>query len=134
MRRHVLILAGALLLNSGGALAQTSNFDDQPPAPAGYGASGTLIKMCNENDVLAAQRECQGKIRTYENTIRDFERRKARKDVEASPRQAEWLRGLQHDLSQYRDACARIEDGLRQLRAHPETRCDATGGERQGGR
>ncbi len=90
---------GALLLWSGGAFAQADKFEDQPPAPAGYGADGTLIRMCNENDVQAALRECQSKIRTYETEIREFERRKARKDNDATSRQLQWLRGMQYELT-----------------------------------
>ncbi len=116
-----------LLLASGSAFAQTQNFDDQPPAPAGDGGQGTLIQMCNETNVQAALRECEGKIRWYEDQIREFERRKARKDTDATSRQLQWLRNTQYDLQRYRDACARIEYGLQQLRAHPETRCDANG-------
>ena len=120
-------MLGALLLWSGGAAGQTDNFHDQPPAPSGYGGQGTLIQMCNENDVQAALRECQNKIRWHEDQIRDFERRKARKDTDATARQLQWLRNLQYDLNRYREACSKIEYGLQQLRAHPETRCDANG-------
>ncbi|MEN3976556.1 hypothetical protein [Emcibacter sp. SYSU 3D8] len=127
MPRRLPIAMAALLLWSGGALAQADKFEDQPPAPAGYGADGTLIQMCNENDVQAALRECQSKIRSYETAIRDFERRKARKETDATSRQLQWLRGMQHDLTRYKDACAKIDYGLQQLRAHPETRCDANG-------
>ncbi|MGE0667513.1 MAG: hypothetical protein AB7O49_13225 [Sphingomonadales bacterium] len=127
MRPCLPAVIGAVLLWSGGALAQADKFDDQPPAPAGDGGQGTLIQMCNEQNVLAALRECEGKIRWYDTQIRDFERRKARKDNDATSRQLQWLRTMQYDLQRYREACARIEDGLRQLRAHPETRCDASG-------
>lgn len=125
MRRPIIVLT--LLLWSGGAFAQADKFEDQPPAPAGDGGQGMLIQMCNENNVQAALRECEGKIRWYEDQIRDFERRKARNDTDATSRQLQWLRTTQYDLQRYRDACARIEHGLRQLRAHPETRCDANG-------
>ena len=121
------IVLGALLLWSGSALAQTQNFDDQPPAPAGDGGQGSLIQMCNEENVQNALRECEGKIRGYENEIREFERRKARKDTDVTARQQQWLRSAQHDLTRYKDACAKIEYGLQQLRAHPETRCDPNG-------
>jgi len=127
MHLRLPIVLGALLLTGGGAFAQADKFQDQPPAPAGYGAGGTLIRMCNENDVLAALRECEGKIRYYESNIREFERRKARKDTDATSRQLQWLRGMQYELARYKDACAKIEYGLTQLRAHPETRCDANG-------
>lgn len=122
-----MMLAAALSLAGGTAFGQAENFETYAPPPAGYGAQGTLIQMCNEANVLAAQRECQAKIRYYENTIRDFDRRKARADTDATAKQVQWLRGLQYDLTQYRQACAKIEDGLRRLRAHPETRCDAVG-------
>ena len=121
------IVLGALLLWSGSALAQTRNFDDQPPAPAGDGGQGSLIQMCNEENLRNAQRECAGKIRWYENEIREFERRKARKDTDATSRQLQWLRNMQHDLTRYKEACARIDHGLQQLRANPETRCDSAG-------
>jgi hypothetical protein len=122
-----MMLAAAVFLAGGDAFGQAENFENYAPPPAGYGAQGTLIQMCNEDNVLAAQRECQAKIRYYENTIRDFDRRKARADTDATAKQVQWLRGLQYDLTQYRQACAKIEDGLRQLRAHPQTRCDASG-------
>lgn len=127
MRLRLPIVIGALLLWSGGAFAQADKFEDQPPAPAGDGGQGTLIQMCNENDVQAALRECQSKIRYYETEIREFERRKARKDTDATSRQLAWLRNMQYDLTRYKDACGKIEYGLQQLRAHPETRCDANG-------
>lgn len=128
MRVRLLITLGALLLWGGSAFAQADKFQDQPPAPAGYGADGTLIRMCSENDVLAALRVCEGKIRYYETEIREFERRKARKDTDATSRQLQGLRDMQYELTRYKDACAKIDYGLQQLRAHPETRCDANGG------
>jgi hypothetical protein len=126
-RRYGIILTGALLLGGSGALAQTDQFETRTVPPVGYGANGELIQMCNETHLLAAKQTCESKIRSYENTIRDFERRKARGNTDATARQLQWLRGLQHDLTEYRKACAKIEDGLRQVRAHPETRCDSMG-------
>ena len=127
MRHCLPIVLGMLLSWNGAAFAQADKFEDQPPAPAGDGGQGTLIQMCNENNVQAALRECEGKIRWYENQIREFERRKARKDTDATSRQLQWLRNTQYDLQRYKDACDKIDYGLQQLRAHPETRCDANG-------
>jgi hypothetical protein len=120
MRRHALVLCGVALLSGG---VRADPFD--PPPPAGYGADGSLIQMCNETHLINAQRECQARIRYYENEIRDFDRRKARGDTDATARQLQWLRGLQYDLTRYKQACARIADGLRTLRMEPDTRCDS---------
>ncbi|MBI1181649.1 MAG: hypothetical protein GC201_13950 [Alphaproteobacteria bacterium] len=125
MRRFWTALAGAALLGSAAARAQTDQFDTDSVPPVGYGAHGELIQMCNEAHLLAAKQTCETKIRYYEDTMRDFDRRKARGNTDATARQLQWLRGLQHDLTEYRKACDAIDDGLRDLRAHPETRCDS---------